>query len=57
MVKSVLINDNVHKLIVDKQYILYNAGINVGLSELAEKIIVVSIEEYVDKLVKKEEGK
>ena len=57
MVKSVLINDNVHKILVDKQYILSNIGIKIGLSDLAEKIIVVSIEEYIDKLMKKEEGK
>lgn len=56
-IKSILINDSVHKLIVDKRYELQKAGIRIGLSELTRKVIMTCADKYVDKLVKKEEGK
>ena len=51
MVKSILINDNIHKMLVDKQRILTDAGMRTGISELAEKIIAANVEEYANKLL------
>lgn len=51
MVKSVLIDDDLHKILVDKQRMLSDSDIKMGLSELAKRVIKDGIDNYVNRLL------